>query len=38
MTPTQPTDRNAFLAGLSPADYELLRPHLTSFSLNAGEQ
>jgi CRP-like cAMP-binding protein len=36
--PIQPTDRNAFLAELSTADYELFRPHLTSFSLNAGER
>jgi len=35
---TQPSDRNAFLAGLSAADYELLRPHLTSFALIAGER
>ena len=32
----QPTDRNAFLAELSAADYELLRPHVMSFMLNAG--
>ena len=36
--PIQPTDRNAFLAELSTADYELFRPHLTSFSLTAGER
>jgi CRP-like cAMP-binding protein len=35
---THPTDRNAFLAELSTADYELFRPHLTSFSLTAGER
>jgi CRP-like cAMP-binding protein len=35
---TQSTDRNAFLAELSTADYELFRPHLTSFNLNAGDQ
>ena len=34
----QPTDRNAFLAELSPADYELFRPHLTSFTLTIGER
>lgn len=34
----QPTDRNAFLAKLSAADYELFRPHLTSFTLNMGER
>ena len=34
----QPTDRNAFLAELSTADYELFRPHLTSFNLTAGER
>src|SRR5215471_11732006 len=34
----QPSDRNAFLAELSTADYELFRPHLTSFSLTAGER
>jgi CRP-like cAMP-binding protein len=35
---TSPTDRNAFLAELPTADYELFRPHLTSFSLEAGER
>ena len=35
--PAQPTDRNAFLAELSAAAYELLRPHLMTFALNAGE-
>ena len=35
---TQPSDRNAFLAELSAADYELFRPHLTSFTLNVGER
>ena len=34
----QPTDRNAFLAELTAADYELFRPHLTSFNLNVGER
>lgn len=34
----QPSDRNAFLAKLSPADYELFRPHLTSFPLSVGER
>ena len=34
----QPTDRNAFVAELAPADYELFRPHLTSFNLNVGER
>ena len=34
----QATDRNAFLAELSPADYELFRPHLTSFTLSVGER
>jgi len=34
----QLSDRNAFLAELSPADYELLRPHLTSFTLSIGER
>src|SRR5262249_4361412 len=33
-----PTDRNAFLAELSAADYELFRPHLTSFPLSIGER
>jgi CRP-like cAMP-binding protein len=32
------TDRNAFLAELSPAEYELFRPHLTSFTLKLGER
>lgn len=36
--PSPPADRNAFLAELSAADYELFRPHLTSFSLTAGER
>lgn len=36
--PSQPMDRNAFLAELSAADYELFRPHLTSFTLNVGER
>jgi CRP-like cAMP-binding protein len=35
---TQSPDRNAFLAELSAADYELFRPHLTSFNLTAGER
>jgi CRP-like cAMP-binding protein len=34
----QPSDRNAFLAELSPADYELFRPHLTGFTLTVGER
>jgi CRP-like cAMP-binding protein len=34
----QSSDRNAFLAELSPADYELFRPHLTGFTLTAGER
>ena len=34
----QPSDRNAFLAELSAADYELFRPHLTSFVLNVGDR
>src|ERR1700738_2445659 len=34
----QPTDRNAFLGELTAADYELFRPHLTSFNLNVGER
>src|SRR5215467_2714137 len=34
----QPSDRNAFLAELSAADYELFRPHLTSFILNVGDR
>jgi|ERR1051326_1719576 CRP-like cAMP-binding protein len=34
----QPSDRNAFLAELSAADYELFRPHLTSFVLNIGDR
>jgi CRP-like cAMP-binding protein len=38
MIPTQPSDRNVFLAELSSADYELFRPHLTSFTLNIGER
>ena len=35
---TQPTDRNAFLAELAAADYELFRPHLTSFVLTVGDR
>jgi len=38
MTVQQPSDRNAFLAELSAADYELFRPHLTSFNLSVGER
>jgi CRP-like cAMP-binding protein len=38
MNPSQAADRNVFLAELSAADYELLRPHLTSFSLEAGKR
>jgi CRP-like cAMP-binding protein len=38
MIPTQPSDRNACLAELSSADYELFRPHLTSFTLTVGER
>jgi CRP-like cAMP-binding protein len=38
MTVQQPTDRNAFLAELSAVDYELFRPHLTSFTLGVGER
>jgi CRP-like cAMP-binding protein len=34
----QPVDRNAFLADLSSAEYELFRPHLTSFTLNVGDR
>src|ERR1700732_4015925 len=34
----QPTDRNAFLAELTPADYELFRPHLTSVNLTVGDR
>jgi CRP-like cAMP-binding protein len=34
----QPSDRNAFLAELSATDYELFRPHLTSFALTVGER
>jgi len=34
----QLSDRNAFLAELSPADYELFRPHLTSCTLTIGER
>ena len=34
----QPTDRNAFLAELTAADYELFRPHLTNFVLNVGDR
>ena len=36
--PTDPTHRNAFLAELSGADYEIFRPQLTSFNLTVGEQ
>jgi CRP-like cAMP-binding protein len=35
---TKSSDRNAFLAEISSADYELFRPHLTSFNLTAGER
>jgi CRP-like cAMP-binding protein len=35
---TQQADRNAFLAELSPADYELFRPHLTSFTLSVADR
>jgi CRP-like cAMP-binding protein len=35
---TQPADRNAFLAELTAAEYELFRPHLTSFTLSAAER
>jgi CRP-like cAMP-binding protein len=38
MTSSGPTDRNAFLTELPAADYELFRPHLTSFGLEAGER
>jgi len=31
-------DRNAFLAELSATEYELFRPHLTGFSLTAGDR
>jgi CRP-like cAMP-binding protein len=34
----QPSDRNVFLAELSATDYELFRPHLTSFILNVGDR
>jgi CRP-like cAMP-binding protein len=34
----QQSDRNTFLAELSAADYELFRPHLTSFTLSIGER
>jgi CRP-like cAMP-binding protein len=34
----QSSDRNIFLAELSATDYELFRPHLTSFTLNIGER
>jgi CRP-like cAMP-binding protein len=34
----QPTDRNAFLAELGAAEYELFRPHLTSFNLTVAER
>ena len=33
-----PDDRNDFLAELSASDYELFRPHLTSFGLQVGQQ
>jgi CRP-like cAMP-binding protein len=36
--PIQLSDRNAFLAELSAADYELFRPHLTSLNLSAGDR
>jgi hypothetical protein len=32
----EPSDRNAFLAELSAAEFDLFRPHLTSFDLKAG--
>ena len=38
MISTPSSDRNAFLAELSAADYELFRPHLTSFTLSIGER
>src|SRR5215472_10862093 len=38
MNAQQPSDRNAFLAELSAADYEIFRPHLTSFTLSVGER
>jgi CRP-like cAMP-binding protein len=34
----QSSDRNAFLAELSSAEYELFRPHLTGFTLTVGER
>jgi CRP-like cAMP-binding protein len=34
----QQSDRNAFLAELPASEYELFRPHLTSFNLAAGER
>jgi CRP-like cAMP-binding protein len=34
----QSSDRNAFLAELSAADYELFRPHLAGFTLTVGER
>ncbi|HXW25589.1 MAG TPA: Crp/Fnr family transcriptional regulator [Xanthobacteraceae bacterium] len=34
----RPPDMNAFLAGLSPADFELFRSHLASFTLSAGDR
>jgi CRP-like cAMP-binding protein len=34
----QPTDRNAFLAELAATEYELLRAHLTSFTLTTGDR
>jgi CRP-like cAMP-binding protein len=33
-----PLDRNSFLAELSAADLELVRPHLTNFRLTAGDR
>jgi CRP-like cAMP-binding protein len=33
----QPSERNAFLADLASTDFELFRPHLTSFNLSPGE-
>ena len=38
MISNRPSDRNAFLAELSPADYDLFRPHLTGFTLTIGER
>ena len=34
----QPTARNAFLDAMSASEYDLFRPHLTSFNLTAGER